>query len=152
MEGKNCTKCGFYKPLEEFNFTDKAHAIHHSNCRECTKQASKISYRKRRDFYIQENKRLKRRRKRKLVQFLRNYFLSHPCTDCGLTDPLVLQFDHVNGEKKMSIAAMMTSALNLQTILDEIEKCEVRCANCHLRKTAKERGYYSYILQLKRSP
>lgn len=151
-EAKICTKCGILRLLTEFNFTDKTHGIHHSNCRECTQKASKISYRKRQKFYIQENSRLKKRRKRKLLLFLRDYFHSHPCTDCGISDPLVLQFDHVSGEKKMNIAAMLASALHQETILSEIEKCEVRCANCHLCKTAKERGYYKHILHVQKSP
>jgi len=28
------------------------------------------------------------------------------------------------------------------TILKEINKCVVRCANCHLRKTAQEEGWF----------
>ncbi len=49
----------------------------------------------------------------------------------------------------MNIATMISSTFKLQTILDEINKCEVRCANCHARKTALERGYYACLKQKK---
>lgn len=31
-------------------------------------------------------------------------------------------------------------------ILAELEKCEVRCSNCHTRKTAKEQKWFKYIM------
>jgi hypothetical protein len=70
--------------------------------------------------------------------------MTHPCIDCGESDPIVLEFDHREGEKKLAaVSTLMTQMkASLKTIKAEIVKCDVRCANCHRRKTAKERGWY----------
>lgn len=41
---------------------------------------------------------------------------------------------------------MVGAGYCIETIEKEIEKCEVRCANCHNIKTAVERSYYSNYL------
>ena len=53
------------------------------------------------------------------------------CVDCGETNPLVLDFDHVEGEKIMNISDMALPSYSRETIMKEIDKCEVRCSNCH---------------------
>jgi hypothetical protein len=70
-----------------------------------------------------------------------NYLMNHPCVDCGESDAICLEFDHVRGKKKGNIARMLGN-YGWPTIEKEIAKCEVRCANCHRRKTARQRGYY----------
>ena len=62
------------------------------------------------------------------------YLSEHPCVDCGEVDSVVLDFDHVRGKKFKNIAEMANSYPWL-SVLKEIEKCVVRCANCHRRKT-----------------
>lgn len=57
------------------------------------------------------------------------------CVDCGESDPVVLDFDHVKGEKRRAIADMVSNYYSIKTIKDEIRKCEIRCANCHRKKT-----------------
>lgn len=57
------------------------------------------------------------------------------CLDCGETNPLVLDFDHVKGRKRGNVSDMVRWSYSLETIKKEIRKCEIRCANCHRKKT-----------------
>lgn len=73
------------------------------------------------------------------------YLSQHPCVDCGETDIVVLQFDH-QGDKKFSIASMVMHRYSWETILAEIEKCEVVCANDHARRTARSYGWRKALI------
>jgi hypothetical protein len=73
------------------------------------------------------------------------YLKSHQCIDCDESDTVVLQFDHVIGKKIYEVTTMIWRGFSLEKIFEEIEKCVVRCANCHRRKTAKQLGWYAYI-------
>jgi hypothetical protein len=57
---------------------------------------------------------------------------------------LVLEFDHVRGVKKSDICKLANRPANLETLADEIEKCDVRCANCHRRRTVKELKWFRH--------
>lgn len=61
--------------------------------------------------------------------------MSHPCVDCGERDPVVLDFDHVSGVKRFNVAGEVYRSANLAKIQAEVAKCDVRCSNCHRRKT-----------------
>lgn len=74
--------------------------------------------------------------------FICEYLATHPCVDCGERDPVVLEFDHVRGEKEWEVAHMVRCAYPIARIKAELLKCEVRCANCHRRKTAQQFGWY----------
>lgn len=70
------------------------------------------------------------------------YLADHACVDCGEPDPMVLEFDHINGTKLGNISDMISGAFSWRRILEEIEKCDVRCANCHRRKTARDYKWF----------
>ena len=74
--------------------------------------------------------------------FVRGYLAQHPCVDCGEGDPIVLEFDHVRDAKIDSVSALVANPTALNTVVAEIEKCEVRCANCHRRKTVMTHNHY----------
>ncbi len=62
------------------------------------------------------------------------------CVECkNEFRPWVLQFDHVKGKKLHNIADMIGQYLSEETILVEIAKCEVVCANCHADRTHRRR-------------
>lgn len=61
-----------------------------------------------------------------------DFLLKSECTDCKTKDFEVLEFDHVNGIKKEDISKMLRkSSWTSNDVQEEIEKCEVRCVNCH---------------------
>ncbi len=79
-----------------------------------------------------------------------NHLHTHPCIDCGESDPVVLEFDHRENTKKISaVAEMIGHNCGWEKIKTEIEKCDVRCANCHRRRTASERNYMRFFLSQK---
>jgi hypothetical protein len=80
----------------------------------------------------------KRRLRRARTEWLLEYFKTHPCSHCGETDPVVLEFDHLR-DKAFDVAQALPYR-NWASILAEIEKCAVACANCHRRSTAHRHG------------
>jgi hypothetical protein len=78
------------------------------------------------------------------TQYVWDYLKNHPCIDCGETDPIVLEFDHIQ-EKSENISLLIGLRASIDRITKEIAKCEVRCANCHRRKTARELNWYTNI-------
>ena len=67
------------------------------------------------------------------------YLSAHPCVDCGETDPIVLDFDHVRGKKIDDVSRLVANGYSWTTVEAEIAKCEVRCSNCHRRVTLARR-------------
>lgn len=88
---------------------------------------------------------------RHIIQRNRRYTLqylsTHPCVDCGETDIRVLQFDHIDPDLKYDRVANLIFRSSLATLQAEIDKCEVRCANCHAKRTAEHRNYYEYLVE-----
>ncbi len=80
------------------------------------------------------------RRRRASREKLFAYLQTAACLDCGETQPACLDFDHVRGEKTMSVSALVRRGYAWEKIERDIQKCDVRCANCHRKRTAREQG------------
>ena len=72
-------------------------------------------------------------------EFVNRYKSFASCVDCGESNPLVLEFDHVTGEKVSNVADMAHSSYSIDAIKKEIRKCEIVCANCHRVRTHNQR-------------
>ena len=71
--------------------------------------------------------------------YLLDYLLGHPCIGCGESDPVVLDFDHRDPSQKLfGLAVARRGKHRLEKVKAEVAKCDVRCANCHRRRTAEQ--------------
>lgn len=64
------------------------------------------------------------------------YLDKHPCVDCGEKDIRCLDFDHVNGDKYKEVSYLV-GASSINRVVAEIDKCQVRCSNCHRKRHRK---------------
>ena len=76
------------------------------------------------------------RRRAHARDFVLRLLSTGSCADCGLTDPLVLEFDHV-AEKTLDVAKLVHEGYSLSRIELEVSRCEIVCVNCHRRRTAR---------------
>jgi hypothetical protein len=141
---KRCARCGEEKPESEFGFKRKDRKWLVSYCRSCVRERSKEHYAANRRRYMVRARRRDQRERMNRTYLIVEYLQAHPCVDCGETDPLVLEFDHMR-DKSFNIGHELTSRA-WADILAEIEKCEVRCANCHRRRTAERAGFLRLTL------
>ena len=58
------------------------------------------------------------------------------CIDCGEKYPhFMLEFDHLPGYEKIASPNQLARTHSLEKAMQEIEKCEIVCANCHKIRT-----------------
>lgn len=141
---KICTRCKLEQSLDEFNFKNKARGRLNSHCKSCSRNYIRQHYLRNTAYYLRKAR--LRNNKIALIsrQYIWDYLSKHPCTDCGETDPIVLEFDHIS-DKRYDVSAFSRREASLAKLESEIAKCEIRCANCHRRKTAKQLGWYNNL-------
>lgn len=145
LETKKCTKCGGEFDLSFFNKKKEASSGLQFWCKDCQHKASRQHYKSNKINYIRRTSERNYRVKLDITTFILEYLKEHPCADCGESDPIVLEFDHIKGPKLFNISSAICRRINIFSILEEIAKCEVRCSNCHKRKTAKEYNWYKVV-------
>lgn len=136
MTTKRCVMCKVLLSTSEFNKKATSKDGLQPHCRECNRQASRAYYGRNRAKHKEDVKPYKRRYARRNLELALRHLLTHPCVDCGEDDPVVLEFDHIRGTKRDGIARLKAQPASAATLLAEIAKCEVRCVNCHRRRTA----------------
>jgi len=129
---RRCGRCGVMLPLAAFNRngTDRQWW-----CRECFRSY----FRERGQLHRDQCAAGKKRRVALAIDFIDEYLSASGCRDCGLRDADVLEFDHV-GKKKGEISHLVFTGPSVRSLLAEMARCEVVCANCHRRRTARRAG------------
>jgi hypothetical protein len=136
---RRCRRCGELKPIEEFVWRQKTAGKRGPYCRLCRAAYAQAHYVANRQLYIDRARRRKRIVGKQRVAYLLEFLSAHPCADCGESDPVVLEFDHV-ADKAFTIGEGLRDR-NWESVLAEIAKCDVVCANCHRRRTARRGGF-----------
>lgn len=132
-----CLKCNTEKPEEDFRWKSKKLEKRYPYCRLChnayertLKHSTPEHLEKRLKSYLNRKRKIGLPIQQKIIEYL----LEHPCVDCGFSNPLGLQFDHMR-DKSFQISDYYYKPNAWESIELEIQKCEVRCANCHQMKT-----------------
>jgi hypothetical protein len=103
------------------------------------REASRRHYAKHRERVIESAKKYSKIVRDRIRAYIKDYLKTNPCVDCGETDPVILEFDHVR-DKDFNISDAARKGVSIKKLNDEIAKCEVRCANCHRKKTYERSG------------
>lgn len=131
-----CGKCCAEKTRDEFPVSTQRRNGRQKWCKGCQTKY-RVKWLSEHPGYTQSRT---RRLRTYAEQMIQHYLEEHPCVDCGEGDPVVLEFDHVRGAKVTNVSDLRRRRpWDIRGILAEIAKCDVRCANCHRRKTHRER-------------
>jgi len=135
---KRCSRCGQAKPLDEFPWKVKSRGLRRVWCRDCCRAYGREHYRAHTPYYLDKTKK-RRVIERPLVrERVYEYLREHPCVDCGQTNILMLDFDHRDPALKRVTVSRLIRSASWPSVAAEIAKCDVRCANCHRRRTAQQ--------------
>lgn len=135
MGFRKCNHCEKTKSIEEYNWRWKQKGIRQRTCRACQRKQQRKWYQRNKERHKANMIENRLNNMAKGREFIWNYLSSHPCVDCGESDPRVLEFDHVRGEKRATVTRLVRNGFSIKIIKKEIAKCVIRCANCHKKKT-----------------
>lgn len=131
---RRCTRCGIIKDSSEFNIRDLKAGLLQYVCRACQRLQMRNRYSSNREKVLEINRASTQKSQMQAAIFIRDYLSAKTCVDCGQFDIAVLTFDHVRGEKKYNISNMISRGYSIETIKKELEKTEIVCFNCHMRR------------------
>ena len=133
---KYCGSCEQFKDLEAFSTNKSKRDGLSSCCKGCHSEYVKQHYINNKEKYL----RAAAKRNKTYEQEIKEYIFKvkdAPCMDCGIKyPPYVMDFDHREPEQKefnISYAVRLKSPL--RKIQEEIDKCDLVCANCHRIRT-----------------
>lgn len=142
-----CVDCQTKKIATKFNWKIKLKGIRNFRCKQCDKVYRTNNYHKYRDRIIARTTRRNLDHRIDSTRKILDFLLHHPCKKCGESNPLKLTFHHIDAKtKSFNIGECKRRYMKWSKIQEEIDKCEVLCANCHHELTAMENNYISWQL------
>lgn len=136
---KTCSRCKKEPKLDN----------HPAYCGKCRREYAK-EWRKKNPNYRKSYKKPTREEANRSKESLRrrnwNYVMDikkdTPCADCdGTFFPSAMHFDHIRGKKLMNIGTAAHQSWSIKKLQQEIDKCELVCANCHAVRTWGQKPY-----------
>jgi hypothetical protein len=139
---KKCPTCGVKKPLSAFSNNARRSDGVQSYCTECRRDHMRRHYAQNAVRY-RASAAVRNERRRAAIRHIIRETKDHPCSDCGLRYPTyVMDFDHRHGgHKRFNIGRdALRGRCSEEALRQEIEKCDVVCANCHRMRTHRRDG------------
>lgn len=134
---KRCARCEQLKLGSEFPIRRDRGDGRGTICLACGRLYHRAHYAANVQYYVAKSREARRRSRPRIRERLFAYLRTHPCVDCGERDIRVLQFDHIDPKTKTAEVGKLLRGATWTRIAREIDKCQVRCGNCHRRKTLR---------------
>lgn len=139
---KICSKCKISQDIENFSKDKNKKDGHGYVCKTCTNTYLNERYAKNSKEHCKATYQVKvKNRKENRIKML-EYLKICKCIDCENNDVRVLEFDHISNNKTFSVNQLLQEGRGWKRIKEEIDKCEVVCANCHRIRTYARKASY----------
>lgn len=143
---KQCITCQEQLDVNLFGKNKATKDGLNKKCKECYKAYQREWYKNNKEIHSARTARCGKEQAIRIRKFMYDYKSKNPCVDCGETNPVVLDFDHKEqSNKSFGLSKACAKKISMDKLKLEISKCDVRCANCHRIKTAKQLGWYKNI-------
>jgi hypothetical protein len=132
---KICSRCKVGKDESDFHKQSR-------HCKACKSEFDRVYFRK----VKEQRTAYKQKRREENRQRLYDYLVGKRCEweGCEVTDPDMLTFDHLDrSQKRAGVPQLM--GYSWKTILAEIGKCRILCANHHYKWTIQQMGYKRFL-------
>lgn len=139
---KKCSSCKILKLPSEFGKNRSKKDGLQTKCKSCNKEDCKRHYVKNKEYHLEKAHQRNVKHRKVLQNFVYDYLSKNHCVDCGENDIRCLEFDHVRHNKSANISTIIREFRPLSLLETEIAKCDVRCANCHRKRTSDVQGWY----------
>jgi hypothetical protein len=127
-----CARCAEWKTSDEFH---NSRTGQFSYCRECRRSYDRAYYSERGRTARLARQRAHSNRARAWMVAIKKGI---PCRDCGDVFPAwVMHWDHLPEFEKQDEISVMVTSRTRAAVLDELRKCELVCANCHVLRTVR---------------
>lgn len=131
-----CCVCKEEKSSDQFVWRNTEQGKRHEVCKLCQREKSKKHYHANKHVYSEK----KNAYVREVLAKVQEFKAAHGCFDCNEKDPVCLDFDHLDPSSKIGNIATLARKWSYEKLLTEMVKCQVRCANCHRKRTHRLRN------------
>ena len=139
---KVCGACKQEYSIDDFAINPTKPDGRQWQCKSCQAKYRKEHYEKNKKRYKDKSKRNREEYKRQYYEWLK----TKSCVDCGNNDMRVLEQDHLC-DKNFDISSKIGS-MTLNSLMNELEKCETVCANCHRIRTIERGEWFRHYAAL----
>lgn len=135
---KCCGRCKEQRPIEHYRVINSL-GTRRRICNDCYNAKRREAYRK--DSTVRKGyKDSQTKRRRGIYKWLDDFKRTQQCKLCSENHPACMDFHHRDPSiKQGNITELVRRGCSRETILKEITKCDVLCANCHRKFHYKEK-------------
>lgn len=120
----------------EFSLNKKRPDGYNSQCKKCHIVYRRNHYLKNKQKYIDKASVYRTN----FWKWFNDFKPSLICSNCGENRHWVLDFHHLDSNKKDKSVSVLVNSCSKKKVLNEIKKCTVLCSNCHRDLHYKEKA------------